>query len=119
MALHYAIKVSHLNLVLPLLDKDANLAAEDKHGWSVLHYDVRYGDLAITHFPIKGEARAREKQGWTVLHLAARKGQAEKARLLRENGEDVTELQTSGTVSTLRYGQPDTISTLLEHYGEH
>ena len=51
-ALHYAIKVSHLNLVLPLLDKDANLAAEDKHGWSVLHYDVRYGDLAITQFPI-------------------------------------------------------------------
>ena len=61
--------------------------AEGKHGtvygWSFLHYDVRYGNLAFTQFLI--ESGAREKWGWTVLHAAP-----------GGEGAAVTEVQTSG-----------------------
>ena len=40
-ALHYAAKTSNIAIANVLLAKGAELQAEDKHGWSVLHYAVR------------------------------------------------------------------------------
>ena len=41
-ALHYAAKTSNIAIANVLLAKGAELQAEDKHGWSVLHYAVRW-----------------------------------------------------------------------------
>ena len=103
-----------------LLDKGADLHAKDKHGWSILHYAVCYGNEEILEYLLNrgADIHAKEKRGWTVLHIAARNGQAEKARLLLENGTDVHEYQGQGWNAlhlAVRYGQPDTISTLLEY----
>ena len=39
--LHYAAKLSKVELARLLLDHGADLGARDRHGWSVLHYAVR------------------------------------------------------------------------------
>ena len=41
--LHYAAKASSLEMVSLLLERGADLSAADRHGWSVLHYAVRFG----------------------------------------------------------------------------
>lgn len=126
-----------------LVSKGGDLSACDKHGWSVLQYAVRYAPIpTIEHLidDLGCDLRHKERKGWNCLHLAARNGQPEKARLLLEKGIDVNETQDQGQKKCLlkeykfnfmlfdnvktgwnalhlavRYGQPDTISTLLEH----
>ena len=50
------------------MDKGADLQAKDKHGWSVLHYAVRYGDLETTQLLIErgADIHCQERRGWTV-----------------------------------------------------
>lgn len=81
-----------------LVDKGADLKAEDKHGWSVLQYAVRYAPIESVQLLLDLEAdiHHKEKKGWTCLHLAARNGHPNKARMLLENGADVKETQNQG-----------------------
>ena len=96
------------------------MRAEDRHGWSILHFAVRYGtEVMLTFLLAHGaDLHQTEKRGWNLLHIAARNGMADKARLLLEHGINVHTIQNQGWNAlhlAVRYGQPDTISTLLEY----
>ena len=92
------------------MEKGGNLAAVDKHGWSVLQYAIRYASVETVEFlvGIHSDINHTEKKGWNGLHLAARNGQPEKARILLEAGVDVNSVQDQGqkTLSFHTHLQP-------------
>jgi len=83
-----------------LKGKGGDLAATDKHGWSVLQYAVRYAAVPAVEalVDLGCDIHHRERKGWTCLHLAARNGHPEKARLLLERGADVHTTQNQGNL---------------------
>ncbi|CAG7832151.1 unnamed protein product [Allacma fusca] len=80
-----------LNVVRILLDKGAEVNAEDSDSWTPLHYAAKEGHHTIVQYLINHGADITHKDdgGWTPLIWACYKGRRETARILIDKGANV------------------------------
>ena len=71
-----AARCGHKAVVQPLLDKEANVHAKDKHGETILHVAAQNKYEAVVRLLLEKEADANAKDniGKTVLYKAAEHG---------------------------------------------
>ena len=89
--LHYAALTGNLNRVKLLIERGADVNAEDKNGLTVLHFAAKSGNLKLVKWLVeKGlDVNSKNVHGGTILHDAARSGNMELVRWLVGKGLDV------------------------------
>ncbi|CAN9211420.1 unnamed protein product [Alternaria alternata] len=90
-ALHWAAIKGNKVLVRLLVDKGADVKAEDNNRKTVLHLAAQGADEVLVRLLVdKGaDIKAKDKNGQTVLHEAAKGGNEAVVRLLVDRGADV------------------------------
>ena len=89
--LHKASRNGHIHVTRFLLERGADVTAQNKYGWTPLHSaslneHVEVVDMLIKH---GADVTAQNMGRWTPLHLASHWGQLEVASLLIEHGADM------------------------------
>ena len=89
--LHIASKMGHAKVARLILERDADVTAQDKDGSTPLHLASMRGQLKIAGMLIEHGANvtAQDKDRLTPLHLASTWGQLEVAGMLIEHGADI------------------------------
>jgi len=69
-----------------LIERGADAAAQDKHGWTRLHRASSAGNLDLSQLLIEhgADAAAQDEHGWTPLHQVSERSDVDLARLLIE-----------------------------------
>eukprot|EP00794_Sanderia_malayensis_P005571 gene5571-6259_t len=88
--LHLAAGYNHLEVAEVLLEKGADVNAQDKGGLIPLHNASSYGhvDIAALLIKYKGNVNATDRWLFTPLHEAAQKGRTQLCALLLTHGAD-------------------------------
>ena len=88
--LHLASKYGHVKTARMLIERGADLSAQNVHGKTPLHLASEKGQVDIARILIEcgADLSAKNVHGKTPLHLALDKGQVEIARMLIERGAD-------------------------------
>ncbi|XP_065071133.1 poly [ADP-ribose] polymerase tankyrase-2-like isoform X2 [Rhopilema esculentum] len=88
--LHLAAGYNHLEVAEFLLEKGADVNAQDKGGLIPLHNASSYGhvDIAALLIKYKGNVNATDRWLFTPLHEAAQKGRTQLCALLLTHGAD-------------------------------
>jgi ankyrin repeat protein len=96
--LHFAAEHGHLQNLLLLTEKGANVNAKDKDKRTPLHLATKEGHLDIVQYLIERRAdeNAKDRLGRTALHLSARNGHLQIVQCLIEKGADVIAEDKSG-----------------------
>ena len=96
--LHLASEIGRIDTARMLIERGADLAAQNKDGETPLHLAVRKGEVDVARmlFECGADITARNKDGETPLHLASQKGEEEIARMLIERGADLTAQNKNG-----------------------
>jgi ankyrin repeat protein len=89
--LHVASKYGQKQVACFLLERGADVLAEDKYRHTPLHLVSQAGHVEVAHMLIErgADLSARDKYGSTPLRLASQWGQMEVAHMLIERGADV------------------------------
>ncbi|MFP6890167.1 MAG: ankyrin repeat domain-containing protein [Nitrospinota bacterium] len=112
-------KAGNLEAVKRLLEGGADIRAENKSGFTALHYAARYGHAGLVrHLLSKGAPiNARTKKGWTSLQQAVKKRRQNVLNILLEAGADVN-IHTANGWSPLHQavygGDAKTVRRLLQ-----
>jgi len=96
--LNLASRNGHMNLARMLVDRGADVSAQDKDGRTPLHWalmEVRV-DVARMLVECGADVSAQDKDGRTPLHSASFWGHVDVARMLVERGADVSVQDTNG-----------------------
>ena len=124
-ALHYACSVKatmqkdtrddQLEIVKHLLEREANIEAQDQDGVTPLHCASQIGDLEIVKHLLERGANieAQDQHGGTPLHWASRNGHLEIVKHLLENRANIEAKDNDGCTPVQR-SQKEEISTLLK-----
>ena len=90
--LHSTARAGHVEVARLLIELGADVAAQDKNGWTPLHRTSETGDVDMARFLIEhgADATVQDKDESTPLHEASKLGYVDLVRLLIEYGVDVT-----------------------------
>jgi len=118
--LHLASKNGHVEAARILIERGADMTAEDNDGESPLHLALHQENVEVARMLIeRGTAvAARNKVGDTPLHLALRQTEMEVARMLIERGASMTAQNGVGETPfhrVLRHGEVDVARMFIEH----
>ena len=102
--LFYAALQGHEAVVRLLLDRGADIATQDKDGWTALNVAARRGHKAVVRLLLDrgADVNAQNEDGWTALQDAARPGHEAVVRLLLDRGADVTAQDKYGSTALFR-----------------
>ena len=117
--LHLAARMGHAKVSRFLLERDADVTAQDENGSTPLHQASQFGYAEIASMLIErgADVTAQDKNGSTPLHQAPQYGNAETAGMLIERGADVTAQDKNGSTSlhlASQFGQAEIASMLIE-----
>ncbi len=103
--LHSATYFGNLEVVQKLIEYGADINAEDRDGWTVLHWAssgsfFKDGSVLRLLLELGADVNARTKKGSTPLHKASYYGALEVVSLLLENGADVEAKDNDGRTSS-------------------
>ena len=117
--LHLAARMGHAKVSRFLLERDADVTAQDGNGSTPLHQASQYGNAETASMLIErgADVTAQDKNGSTPLHLASQFVQAEIASMLIERGADVTAQDENGSTplhQASKLGQAEMASMLIE-----
>ena len=117
--LHLASQMGQIDTVRILIERGADLAAQNKDGETPLHFASQKGEADVACMLIErgADVTAQNKDGETQLHLASRKGEADITRILIEHGADVTAQNKDGETPlhlASRNGEVDVVRMLIE-----
>ena len=96
--LHLASKYGHVTAADILIERGADLSAQDKYGKTPLHLALEKEQVEIARILIEcgADLTARDVDGKTPLHLALEQGQVETARMVIKHGADLTAQDKQG-----------------------
>src|SRR6266478_4828778 len=117
--LHLASENGHLDVVHFLLERDADVSAQDKDGRTPLHLASQAGQLDVTCVLIEhgADVSTQNKDGQTPLHLASQVRRLDVAGTLIKRGADVSAQSKDGQTPlhlALQEGQLDVARMLIE-----
>jgi len=118
-ALHYAASSGHKDVVIALLEKGADIAAQANGGLTSLHYSASSGNKDVVEVLLDNGADVTDEAdgGWTALHWAAVRGKQDVVTLLLERGADL-KVRASGGWNAVHWaassGNRDVLMALLE-----
>ncbi|MDD5406036.1 MAG: ankyrin repeat domain-containing protein [Sulfurovaceae bacterium] len=120
--LHLAVKMRQLDTVEKLLNKGADIDAQDNNGQTPLHYAIGQNQTKIAKLLIAKEADMdiKNKYGITPLHQAAFKGDTDIIQYMIDNGATVDVKNKQGvTPCQLAFAKQNIGATsLLQHYSK-
>jgi len=114
-ALIEAGKKGRVEEVTALLNRGANIDAQDQNGWTALMWSVSHGDLKVIQLLLDGGANinVRDQKGSTALAEAAERGYIKIVKLLLEKGADPHSKGTALLASTKR-GDREIMNLLVD-----
>ena len=117
--LHLAARMGHAKVSRFLLERDADVTAQDENGSTPLHLASRLGRAEIASMLIErgADVTAQDENGSTPLHQASQWGNAEIASMLIERGADVTAQEKNRSTPlhlASRLGRAEIPSMLIE-----
>ena len=117
--LHLAARMGHAKVSRFLLERDADVTAQDENGSTPLHQASQCGYAEIASMLIErgADVTAQDKNRSTPLHQASQYGNAEIASMLIERGADVTAQDKNGSTplhQAPQYGNAETAGMLIE-----
>jgi len=120
--LHVAAWRGHGEVVELLVDKGANLDAQDKLGWTALQRAADNGHGEVVKLLVEKGANleAQDTYGRTALHLAAQGGHGEVVKLLVEKGANLEAQDTYGRTAlhlAAQGGHGEVVKLLVEKVG--
>jgi ankyrin repeat protein len=118
--LHLASRGGHVDLARMLVERGADVSAQDQDGSTALHLACRKGHVELAQMLLKNGAdvSAQDRDGSTVLHFVSRYGHMDLARILIERGTEVAAQDLDGSTAlhlTCRKGHADIARMLIEH----
>jgi ankyrin repeat protein len=117
--LHLASRNGHGKAVCKLIERGADLTAQNNNGWTPLHLASQMGHADVAHMLIErgADLTVQDSRGLTPLHLALHRGEVNVARMLIEDGADLTTQNRDGETPlhiASRMGQVDVARMLIE-----
>jgi ankyrin repeat protein len=96
--LHLASRNGHMKAASKLIERGADLTAQNNYGETPLHVASQMGQVVVARMLIErgADLTAQNHYGQTPLHLALQKGQVDVARMLIERGADLTAQNDDG-----------------------
>jgi uncharacterized protein len=120
--LHLAVKMRQIRTVEKLLNRGADIDAQDNNGQTPLHYAIGQNQTTIAKLLIIKEADMDipNKYGMTPLHQAAFKGNADIIQFMIDNGATVDVKNKQGvTPCQLAFAKQNIgAASLLQHYSK-
>jgi ankyrin repeat protein len=118
--LHLASENGHKQVACFLIERGADVSAQDKYGKTPLHRASRRGHVEVAHMLIErgGNVSAQDRSRKTPLHLGLREGHVEVAHMLIERGADVSAQDKDGESPlhrALQEGHVEVAHMLIEH----
>ena len=94
--LHLASENGHVGLARMLVERGADVSAQDEDGWSALHFASLKGHVDLVWTLVEHSADMSAQNGWMALHLALENGHMDLARMLVQCGADVSAQKKDG-----------------------
>jgi len=96
--LHLASRNGHAKVACKLIERGADLTAQNNVGWTPLHLASYWEQVDVARILIEhgADVTARNNDGETPLHLASHEGQVDVARMLIVHGADATAQKNYG-----------------------
>ncbi len=121
--LHLASSIGYIDIIRMLLEKGADINAQDNYGQTPLYYASGQNNVEIVRMLLEGGAdiEAKDKSGETVLYQAVRSKNAEMIELLLNRGADIEAKDNSGETAldlAARYEYHD-IAVMLKQKNMH
>ena len=117
--LHLTSRNRDVDLVRMLVERGADVSAQDVVGLTPLHWASSRGSVDVARILVEGGAdvSAQDTVGWTPLHRASSNGHVDVARILVEGGADVSAQARDGWTPLHRAsseGHVDVVRILVE-----
>jgi ankyrin repeat protein len=117
--LHVASENGHKQVALFLLERGADVSAQEKYGKTPLHLASLWGHVEVAYLLIErgADVSAQDKAGETPLHLASRWGRVEVAHMLMERGANGSAQDKAGETPlhvASRWGRVEAAHMLIE-----
>jgi ankyrin repeat protein len=96
--LHFAAEYGHVEVVKILLEKGANIGAQNQNGYTPLHFAAEYGHVEVVKILLEKGANieAQNQNAYTTLHFAAEKGNFAVIKILLEKVADIEAKSQNG-----------------------
>src|SRR6266849_5332770 len=117
--LHLATEGAHVDVAQMLIERGADLSAQNKYGNTPLHLALQHGHVDVAQMLIErgADLSAQNGIGNTPLHLALQYGHVDVAQMLIERGADVSAQNGNGNTPlhlALQYGHMEVAQMLIE-----
>jgi ankyrin repeat protein len=117
--LHLASQNGHMKAACKLIERGADVTAQNYYGWTPLHVASQNGQVDVARMLIErgADVTAQDHWGWTPLLLASQMGEVYVVRMLIERGADVTAQNKDGRTPlhpASQNGQVDVARMLIE-----
>ncbi len=117
--LHLASRNGHVKAACKLIERGADVVAQNNYGQTPLHFASQRGQVDVARMLIErgADVAIQNRDGQTPVHLASHRGQIDVARMLIERGADVTAQNRDGQTPlhlASQRGQVDVACMLIE-----